>query len=251
MLLQKFEAIKTTPCEAYEIVLPKKNDDETDIYEEIGENVYAPEPSKNMPPSSMSPGPNPPVTSPSNPSQNPNYVNMPPKLPSDTPGIDDDDAYESVIKFLQGKLNPSQMDAIAMTLQDVRACTQPEGTPPTVRNTAALQSPSFPPPSYLPPSTPPSNPTQDLNVDIYPDVVDAESNDDDEFGEKVYTDAFTPFPIPQTQHTGNQSPAAALKKKPVPRKPRPRRELNPSKSKEDLRAFSKSEEFNTYLYYSH
>ena len=246
--MQKCEAIKTRPCEAYELVLPKKDDDET---EEIGENVYTPEPSKNMPPSSMSPGPNPPVTSPSNPSQNPNYVNIPPKLPSDTPGIDDDDAYESVIEYLQGKLNPNQMDAIAIMLQAVRASTQPEGTPPIVRNTAALQSPSFPPPSYPPPSTPPPNPKQDLNVDIYPDVVDAESSDDDESGKKAYTDAFTPFPIPQTQHTGNQSPAAAQKKKPVPRKPRPRRELNPSKSKEDLRAFSKSEEFNTYLYYSH
>ena len=126
-----------------------------------------------------------------------------------------EDIYEEMVHFLKEKLNPSQMDAIAIMLQRMKQSVHPEVTSPSANSatpSSPIHSPDYPPPTSDPP------------LDKYPGVEDYDGSEEDE---------------PEPTHPSTRP--AASKHESTQRLVRPPpiiTELNPSMSK-DLRAFGR------------
>ena len=128
-------------------------------------------------------------------------------VPSDS--TDEEDVYEAMIEYLKEKLNPSQMDAVAIMLQSMKDSINEDKT-----------KTSGPPPDFPPPPPPP-----DEIVEIYPDLEDNDGIEDE--------DMYKPHKV--------MSKPKPVKKKPPPvaQKPKKIREFYPSKNPEDLQEFRK------------
>ena len=109
------------------------------------------------------------------PPENPPYVNVP------TSNTDNEDAYEELISFIKGKFSPNQMDAMVTMLQSVKDAE--EGSQADDSGTVPL---SIPQPDHSPPPDPM------VDIDIYPDVSDYNTDDKDKKEPECYTDASTP-----------------------------------------------------------
>ena len=125
--------------------------------------------------------------------------------PSDN--ADSEGIYEAMIEYLKEKLNPSQMDAVAIMLQSMKDTINKDKT-----------KTSGPPPDYQPPPPTELYETLDLETDIYSDY------------QSVVENPATNPPKPKP-----------MKKKPPPvaQKPRRFREFNPSKNPDDLQELRK------------
>ena len=125
---------------------------------------------------------------------------------------DKEGLYEEMIEYLKEKLNPSQMDAVAIMLQSMKDSINEDKT-----------KTSGPPPDFPPPPPPDVYET----VEIYPDIADDDGIED----EGIYE-----------PHKAMSKPKPVKKKPPVAQKPKKVREFYPSKNPEDL------QEFRKYLY---
>ena len=137
------------------------------------------------------------------------YAIMPTDIPSGN--TEGEDVYEEIVHFLKEKLDPSQMDAIAIMLQRMKQSVHPEVTSPPANSA----TPIYPPPTSDP----------QLAMNLSPEVVDYNGSEEDE---------------PEPTHSSTR-PAASKHKsnQRLVRPPLVITELNPSVSNGDLRAFGR------------
>ena len=135
--------------------------------------------------------------------ETPNIQPPPTDKPSDN--ANSEGIYEAMIEYLKEKLNPSQMDAVAIMLQTMKDTISEDKT-----------KTSGPPPDYQPPPPPEIYETLDMEMDVYSDYQSVVEN-------------------PAT----NQPKPMKKKPPPVPQKPRRFREFNPSKNPDDLQELRK------------
>ena len=110
------------------------------------------------------------------PAENPLYVNLPTDIA--TSNRDSEDAYEELVSFIKSNFSSNQMDAMVTMLQSVKQAE--EGSQAEDSGTVPL---SVPPPPAADPM---------VDIDIYPGVIDYNSDEEDEKEPEIYTDASTP-----------------------------------------------------------
>lgn len=129
---------------------------------------------------------------------------QPPSTDKPSDNSNSEEVYEAMIQYLKEKLNPSQMDSIAIMLQSMKNSISEDKT-----------KISGPPPACQPPSPPDVSET----IYEYPDHASVVEN--------------------ASHKATNQPTPVKRKPPPVAQKPRRFREFNPSRNPDDLQEFRK------------